>query len=94
MANAKQINKAFLTTRVKNNLEIEKAVKRNIKRVIDSEIFEIHKNLLEIFNIKSESDCDYFLLENFKDLIENVRLEKKKKELAKKENVEPLYSHH
>jgi len=88
MATAKQINEAFLTAKTKNDSEIEKATKRNIDRIDDSDIAEIHTNLMKVFNVKSDRDSKYFNIEKFKKLINKARQEREerlRKKLEKKE---------
>ena len=68
---------AFLTTKIKNDKEIESATTKNISRVSASDIQEIHQNLMRILNIKSESESKYFLLDNFKNLVGKIKQEKK-----------------
>ena len=68
---------AFLTTKIKNDKEIETATNKNISRVSASDIQEIHQNLMRILNIKSESECKYFLIDNFKNLVGKLKQEKK-----------------
>ena len=87
MATAKQINEAFLTAKNKNNIEIEKATKKNIDRIDDSDVDEIHANLMKVFNIKSDSDSKYFNIEKFKKLINKARAEKQER-LRKKRRAE------
>ena len=84
MATAKQINEAFLTTKNKNNIEVEKATKKNIDRIDDSDVDEIHTNLMKVFNIKSSNDSKYFNVEKFKKLINKARAEKQER-LRKKQ---------
>lgn len=71
------LNDAFLTTKVKNDTEIEKATTRNINRITNTDIQEIHQNLMRVLNIKSESESKYFTFENFKALVVSIRQEKK-----------------
>ena len=85
MATTKAINEAFLTTAIKNDIEIEKATKRNISRITRTNREEIHSNLMKVFNIKSIDDSKYFLFEEFKSLIKSVR-EKKEAAREKKES--------
>jgi len=87
MATAKQINEAFLTTKSKNDIEIEKATYRNISRIDDSDVTEIHDNLMKIFNIKSMNDSKYFTIEKFKNLIEKSRNKKREIAMKKKHSV-------
>ena len=68
---------AFLTTKIKNDKEIETATAKNISRVTASDIQEIHQNLMRVLNIKSESESKYFLFENFKSLVIKLKQEKK-----------------
>ena len=75
---------AFLTTKIKNDKEIESATSKNISRVSPSDIQEIHQNLMRILNIKSESECKYFLIDNFKNLVGKLKQEKKINEEYKK----------
>jgi hypothetical protein len=84
MASTKAINEAFLTTAVKNDIEIEKATKRNIARITDKNEEEIHKNLMKVFNIKSIDDSKYFEFDNFSELVMS-----KKEEVEEKEKSEP-----
>ena len=85
MATAKQINEAFLTTKNKNNIEVEKATKKNIDRIDDSDVDEIHTNLMKVFNIKSSNDSKYFNVEKFKKLINKARNEKQERLRKKQE---------
>jgi len=85
MATAKQINEAFLTAKTKNDSEVEKATKRNIDRIDDSDVDEIHTNLMKVFNIKSDRDSKYFNIEKFKKLINKSRAEKLEKTRKKVE---------
>ena len=62
------LNDAFLTTKVKNDKEIEIATNKNVSRISQSDIQEIHQNLMRVLNIKSESESKYFSFENFKNL--------------------------
>ena len=79
MATAKQINEAFLTAKTKNDSEIEKATKRNIDRIDDNDIDEIHTNLMKVFNVKSSNDSKYFKVEKFKKFIHIARAKKLEK---------------
>ena len=74
------LNDAFLTTKVKNDTEIERATNKNVSRISASDIQEIHQNLIRVLNVKSESDSKYFLLENFKNLVGKLKQEKKENE--------------
>ena len=56
------LNDAFLTTKVKNDKEIESATNKNLSRISASDIQEIHQNLVRVLNIKSESESKYFFL--------------------------------
>jgi len=85
MATAKQINEAFLTAKTKNDSEIEKATKRNIDRIDDNDIDEIHTNLMKVFNVKSSNDSKYFKVEKFKRFIHIARADKLEKTKKKKE---------
>jgi len=78
------LNEAFLTTRSKNDFEIEKATVRNINRITSSDILEIHNNLLRVLNIQSENDSKYFSIENFKNFIQKTKQEKRLNEEYKK----------
>ena len=71
------LNDAFLTTKVKNDKEIEIATNKNVSRISQSDIQEIHQNLMRVLNIKSESESKYFTFENFKSLVLTIRQEKK-----------------
>ncbi|QKJ26172.1 hypothetical protein ACBT_0188 [Aliarcobacter cibarius] len=73
----KNLNNAFITTRIKNDDEIKKATSKNINRINEYDIEEIHKNLIKTLNIKNESETNYFLLEKFKELINEIKNEKK-----------------
>ena len=84
MISAKQLNKAFITKQVENDLAIEKAVYRNIKRISDKNIREIHKNILSVLSIESSSDSTYFLFEKFNELYRNEE-RKYKERIAKRE---------
>ena len=75
---------AFLTTKIKNDKEIESATAKNISRVTPSDIQEIHQNLMRILNIKNEDESKYFLLDNFKNLVGRLKQEKKVNEEYKK----------
>jgi len=90
MATAKQVNEAFLTTKTKNDSEIEKATNRNIERIDDSDVDEIHANLMKVFNIKSDRDSKYFNVEKFKKLINKSRAEKQER-LRKKLQKEQVH---
>ena len=46
------LNDAFLTTKVKNDTEIERATTKNINRISQTDIQEIHQNLMRVLNIK------------------------------------------
>ena len=71
------LNDAFLTTKVKNDTEIERATTKNVSRISQSDIQEIHQNLMRVLNIKSESESKYFTFENFKNLVVKLKQEKK-----------------
>ena len=71
------LNDAFLTTKVKNDKEIEIATNKNVSRISQSDIQEIHQNLIRVLNIKSESESKYFLIDNFKNLVGKLKQEKK-----------------
>ena len=71
------LNDAFLTTKVKNDKEIEIATNKNVSRISQSDIQEIHQNLMRVLNIKSENESKYFSFENFKNLVVSIRQEKK-----------------
>ena len=71
------LNDAFLTTKVKNDTEIERATTRNINRITNTDIQEIHQNLMRVLNIKSESESKYFTFESFKNLVLKLKQEKK-----------------
>jgi len=87
MAKIQDINNAFLTTKTKNDLEIEKATKRNVSRISEDDTNEIHTNLMKVFNIKSYSESKYFNIENWKKYIAIVKEEKRARDL-KKQNKE------
>ena len=44
------LNDAFLTTKVKNDTEIERATTKNVSRISQSDIQEIHQNLMRVLN--------------------------------------------
>ena len=71
------LNDAFLTTKVKNDKEIESATNKNLSRISASDIQEIHQNLIRVLNIKSENESKYFSFENFKNLVGKLKQEKK-----------------
>lgn len=71
------LNDAFLTTKVKNDTEIERATNKNVNRISNTDIQEIHQNLMRVLNIKSESESKYFSFENFKSLVIKLKQEKK-----------------
>ena len=71
------LNDAFLTTKVKNDTEIERATTKNVSRISQSDIQEIHQNLMRVLNIKSENESKYFSFENFKNLVVKLKQEKK-----------------
>ena len=78
------LNDAFLTTKVKNDTEIERATNKNVNRISNTDIQEIHQNLMRVLNIKSETESKYFLIENFKNLVGKLKQEKKMNEAYKK----------
>ena len=82
------LNDAFLTTKVKNDKEIESATNKNLSRISASDIQEIHQNLVRVLNIKSESESKYFLLDNFKNLVAKSKQEKKLNEEYKNYKLE------
>jgi len=96
MAKAKQLNDAFLTAKSKTDIEIEKATYRNIARFEDSEIAEIHANLMKVFDIKSTKESKYFDIKSFRTLVSDSRekkatlQEKAKKATEEKRNAELL----
>lgn len=71
------LNDAFLTTKVKNDTEIERATNKNVNRISNTDIQEIHQNLMRVLNIKSESESKYFTFENFKALVVKLKHDKK-----------------
>lgn len=91
MAKVQDINNAFLTTKSKNDIEVEKATKRNVNRIDDNDVVEIHNNLMKVLNIKSNNESKYFDINSFKDLIKEIREnkliaeEKKKQKLQQEE---------
>lgn len=91
MAKVQDINNAFLTTKSKNDVEVEKATKRNVNRIDDNDVVEIHNNLMKVLNIKSNNESKYFDINSFKDLIKEIREnkliaeEKKKQKLQQQE---------
>ena len=88
MAKVQDINNAFLTTKSKNDVEVEKATKRNVNRIDDNDVFEIHNNLMKVLNIKSSNDSKYFDINSFKDLIKEIRENKLLAEEKKKQKLE------
>jgi hypothetical protein len=88
MAKVQDINNAFLTTKSKNDVEVEKATKRNINRIDDNDVFEIHNNLMKVLNIKSNNESKYFDINSFKDLIKEIRENKLIAEEKKKQKLE------
>ena len=82
------LNDAFLTTKVKNDKEIESATNKNLSRISASDIQEIHQNLMRVLNIKSESESKYFLIDNFKNLVGRLKQEKKVNEEYKNYKLE------
>ena len=92
MASTKTINDAFLTSKTKNDIEIERASYKNIDRISDKDVAEIHKNLMKVFNIESNEDCKYYNVEKFTTLVTELRTKKinalKKSEEQKKKKEE------
>ena len=82
------LNDAFLTTKVKNDTEIERATTKNVSRISQSDIQEIHQNLMRVLNIKSENESKYFSFENFKSLVIKLKQEKKVNEEYKNYKLE------
>ena len=82
------LNDAFLTTKVKNDTEIERATTKNINRISQTDIQEIHQNLMRVLNIKSESESKYFLIDNFKNFVAKSKQEKKLNEEYKNYKLE------
>ena len=82
------LNDAFLTTKVKNDTEIERATNKNINRISNTDIQEIHQNLMRVLNIKSENESKYFLFDNFKNLVVKLKQEKKVNEEYKNYKLE------
>ena len=76
------LNDAFLTTKVKNDTEIERATTKNVSRISQSDIQEIHQNLMRVLNIKSESESKYFSFENFKKRKKMAKLQIHSKKIA------------
>ena len=89
MAKIKEIQNAFLTTKIKNDIEIERATYKNIDRIHNKDIEEIHTNLMRVFAVKSEADCSYFNPQFFRDLVYKKREEKKTNLQKKTEPKEP-----
>ena len=83
MASTKQINDAFLTRSIKNDIEIEKATRRNLDRIDDKNKKEIHQNLMRVLSIKSEDDSKYYDFSKFKELIKKFEAEQEAKKLKK-----------
>lgn len=88
MAKVQDINNAFLTTKSKNDVEVEKATKRNINRIDDNDVVEIHNNLMKVLNIKSNNESKYFDINSFKDFIKEIRENKLIAEEKKKQKLE------
>lgn len=88
MAKVQDINNAFLTTKSKNDVEVEKATKRNVNRIDDNDVVEIHNNLMKVLNIKSNNESKYFDINSFKDLIKEIRENKLLAEEKKKQKLE------
>lgn len=82
------LNDAFLTTKVKNDTEIERATTKNVSRISQSDIQEIHQNLMRVLNIKSETESKYFLIDNFKNFVAKSKQEKKLNEEYKNYKLE------
>ena len=82
------LNDAFLTTKVKNDTEIERATTKNINRISQTDIQEIHQNLMRVLNIKSETESKYFLIDNFKNFVAKSKQEKKLNEEYKNYKLE------
>ena len=76
-----KLDKACLSKCSKNDIDIEKAVYRNIARIKDKETGEIHQNILDTLEVKSIDDSTYFSYENFEMLVLECR-EKKEKAVA------------
>ena len=81
---ASVINNAFLTAKNKNDVEIEKATSRNLSRISDDDVSEIHANLINIFGIKNNDESKYFDVDEFNYLITDLR--EKKIERDEKKN--------
>lgn len=88
MAKVQDINNAFLTTKSKNDVEVEKATKRNVNRIDDNDVLEIHNNLMKVLNIKSNNESKYFDINSFKDLIKEIRENKLLAEEKKKQKLQ------
>ena len=73
----RNLNDALLTTKVKNDTEIERATNKNVNRISNTDIQEIHQNLMSVLNIKSETESKYFLIDNFKNFVAKSKQEKK-----------------
>lgn len=84
MAKKKNLNEAFITDDIKNDMMIEKAVYNNIDRVQDKKIDEVHRRLMEMIDARSIDDCKYFEVAAFRELIKKERLAKAER-LAKKQ---------
>ncbi len=82
------LNDAFLTTKVKNDTEIERATNKNVNRISNTDIQEIHQNLMRVLNIKSETESKYFLIDNFKNFVAKSKQEKKLNEEYKNYKLE------
>ena len=77
------LSDAFLTTKVKNDTEIERATAKNVNRISNTDLQEIHQNLMRVLNIKSDSESKYFLFDDFKNLVVKIKQEKKVNEQYK-----------
>ena len=84
MISAKQLNKAFITKQVENDLAIEKAVYRNIKRITKTNIKEIHSNIVDVLHLQTSSDSKYFSFDIFVELYKNEKA-KYKERIEKRE---------
>ena len=82
------LNDAFLTTKVKNDKEIEVATSKNVNRISNTDLQEIHQNLMRVLNIKSDTESKYFSFEEFKNLVVKIKQEKKLNEQYKNYKLE------
>jgi len=86
MAKKLNLKAMFETERTKTDNEVLKAIKRYCMNVQESDVNEIHKNILDGFEISSSNDSKYFDVKIFADEIKEQKKIKKEKAKAKEEN--------